>query len=152
MTTLLARHLLAPATRLTHRLRDRWHRWQCDRRLSQTPGRRGEQQAARFLKRHGYRILQRNARVDKAELDLIALAPDGHTLVFVEVKTSMQGPFHPATRFHPRQQQRMMQAAVRWMKRNHLTDRPLRFDLVGVLLQAKDPEIQHLCGVLQSRF
>ena len=50
-----------------------------------TLGRRGEDAAARFLKRLGYKILARSRRLAPGEFDLVAL--DGRTIVFVEVKT-----------------------------------------------------------------
>ena len=48
-------------------------------------GRRGERVAAVRLRREGLRILARNVRVGREEIDLIAR--DGSTLVFVEVKS-----------------------------------------------------------------
>lgn len=47
-------------------------------------GRRQERRAARFLKRHGLRILGRNVRVGRDEIDLIAR--DGNVAVVVEVR------------------------------------------------------------------
>ncbi len=44
-------------------------------------GDRGEQEAARYLRRQGLRILQRGYRTDHGEVDLIAL--DGNIVVFV---------------------------------------------------------------------
>ena len=48
-------------------------------------GRRGEREAARYLARQGLRLLERNARVGRGELDLVAI--EGAALVFVEVKS-----------------------------------------------------------------
>lgn len=49
-------------------------------------GERGEDQAAKFLRKAGLKVLARNYRCDAGEIDIIAL--DHHeTLVFVEVKT-----------------------------------------------------------------
>ena len=45
----------------------------------------GEEEAARFLARCGYAILDRNVRTRNGEIDLVA--KEGKTLVFVEVKT-----------------------------------------------------------------
>ncbi|HTX57838.1 MAG TPA: YraN family protein [Candidatus Acidoferrales bacterium] len=47
-------------------------------------GRRGEEQAARFLQTLGYRIVARNLRAPGGEIDLVCV--DEGTLVFVEVK------------------------------------------------------------------
>lgn len=51
-------------------------------------GKWGEDEAARFLQRKGFTILERDWRVGKRDLDIIALKEDGKLLVFVEVKTA----------------------------------------------------------------
>ena len=48
-------------------------------------GRSGEEAAAVFLEKKGMRILERNFRSRRGEVDIIA--QDGQTIVFVEVKT-----------------------------------------------------------------
>src|SRR3972149_5236135 len=48
-------------------------------------GKRGEEEAARFLQKRGFAILDRNVRSRLGEIDLVAR--DGKALVFVEVKT-----------------------------------------------------------------
>lgn len=50
-------------------------------------GRRGEAEAVRFLRKHGHKILARNVRVKVGEADIVALAPDQHTIIIVEVKS-----------------------------------------------------------------
>lgn len=52
---------------------------------NQSLGFRGEELAAKALVRKGFRIVARNFRAQRGELDVVAL--DGDTLVFVEVKT-----------------------------------------------------------------
>jgi putative endonuclease len=52
-------------------------------------GKLGESLAERFLVERGYRLIERNARVDGDELDLIMA--DGPTIVAVEVKTTTNG-------------------------------------------------------------
>jgi putative endonuclease len=49
----------------------------------------GESLAERFLGDRGYRLIERNARVDGDELDLIMA--QGSTIVAVEVKTTSNG-------------------------------------------------------------
>ena len=48
-------------------------------------GRAGETAAASFLEERGMRILERNFRSPRGEVDIVAL--DHETIVFVEVKT-----------------------------------------------------------------
>ncbi|MDP2702007.1 MAG: YraN family protein, partial [Candidatus Rokubacteria bacterium] len=50
-----------------------------------TTGIKCEEEAARFLTRCGYDILEKNVRTRLGEIDLVA--KQGKTLVFVEVKT-----------------------------------------------------------------
>lgn len=49
-------------------------------------GKKGEDMAAEFLQKQGYKIIGRNYRKPWGEIDIICQAPD-KTLVFVEVKT-----------------------------------------------------------------
>jgi putative endonuclease len=53
-------------------------------------GRRGERAAARFLRKRGLRILERNVRARRGEIDIVAA--EGDTLVFVEVKSRTRRP------------------------------------------------------------
>ena len=78
-------------------------------------GRRGEAVAARHLRRRGLRILGRNLRARSGEIDIAAL--DGDTLVFVEVKSSVQGPrADPLDRIHPEKVRRIRRAAALYRK------------------------------------
>lgn len=53
--------------------------------LNIVQGALGEEHAASFLKKLGYRILERNYKARYGEIDIVALSHN--TLVFVEVKT-----------------------------------------------------------------
>ena len=48
-------------------------------------GEQGERVTARYLRRNGYRILDRNVHLGRYEIDIIAQEDDA--IVFVEVKT-----------------------------------------------------------------
>lgn len=109
----------------------------------QTLGRNGERQAARFLESRGYRIVERNVRVDRVEIDLIAL--HGGVLVFVEVKSrrlrgTSDDPQHTnaAEAVDPRKQARIRRGASQWLRMNprvrSLAGR-VRFDVVTCLLR-----------------
>jgi putative endonuclease len=115
-------------------------RQQTDRR-SKARGRRGEALAAEHLERLGYRVLARNHRTRFGELDLVVADPADRTIVFVEVKTrrlGSSGEWRDNLHAAKRQQVRAMAAA--WL--NEVRDRPwaaeLRFDAVGVTLDAHD--------------
>jgi putative endonuclease len=95
-------------------------------------GRRGEEIAARHLRRCGYRILERNFRSAGAEIDLVAT--DHETLVFVEVKTRSSAAFGvPAEAVDARKAERIRRAAGIYLRRNHASQRPARFDIVAII-------------------
>ena len=53
-------------------------------------GRRGESQAVKYLKRKGYKILERGYKNPFGEVDIIASKDD--TVAFVEVKNTLSSP------------------------------------------------------------
>lgn len=98
---------------------------------NQARGRWGEEQAARWYRRHGYEVLDRNWRCAAGELDLVVTID--HVVVFVEVKARASAAFGgaPAAVDHRKQRQVRM-VAMRWLDEH--TDRRgvLRFDVVAV--------------------
>lgn len=100
-------------------------------------GRYGEQVAADYLKKQGYRILKRNYRAGKNEIDLIV---DNKTeLVFVEVKTrsSEKGasPYGDAVDAVTYGKQKRTLAAARAYLYKGDTDKNIRFDVIEVYLE-----------------
>jgi putative endonuclease len=70
----------------------------------------GEELGARFLERHGRRILDRNLRLDIGEIDLL-VGWKGWRIV-VEVKTLI-GPMNPLKRVDLAKQNRLRSLAIR---------------------------------------
>ncbi len=94
-------------------------------------GKEGEELALKFLKRSGYRIVERNYRCRYGEIDIIAR--DGEVLVFVEVKARTSGAFGlPVESVDARKQRHIINASTEYLARNGLTDTPARFDVVSV--------------------
>ena len=95
-------------------------------------GIKGEEEAARFLTRSGYAILDRNVRTRAGEIDLVA--KEGKTLVFVEVKTrrDMEGD-PPQAAVRTRKQNRLAKLAHGYLKQKRLRQIPCRFDVVSVI-------------------
>lgn len=94
-------------------------------------GREGEDLAARFLMKRGYRILERNYSTSQGEIDLIAL--DRDQVVFVEVKTRTSEAYGaPELAVNPRKQRRMIKAALGYIKFKKLHQVPCRFDVVAI--------------------
>ena len=104
-------------------------------------GKTGEDLACRELARRGYAILDRRVRCRSGEIDIVA--SDGPTLVFVEVKARETHAFGSgAEAVTGWKRRRIVQLAMAYVARRHLTDRPLRFDVVSVALNAGRPEIE----------
>lgn len=94
-------------------------------------GRQGEIEAAAFLERNGYRVLERNYRCRYGEIDIVA--KEGGTLVFVEVKKRGSDRFGPPTEsVDGRKQRKLLLAAQSYVESNRLVDLDLRFDVVGI--------------------
>lgn len=118
--------------------------WLAERLPKKPLGRRGEDAAARFLKRLGYRILARVLDSRLGELDIIAV--DGRVIVFVEVKTrTSTDAGHPADAIDATKQRRMTQAALAYLKSHRLLEYAARFDVVAVIWpeNARRPTIEH---------
>ncbi len=114
-------------------------------------GQRGEAAVARYLRRHGYRIVARGDRLKPGELDLVAL--DGKTIVFVEVKTRRsQDAGHPSEAVDAAKQRRLTRLAVTFLKRHGLLEHPARFDVVAVTWPEgqRRPTIEHFKDAFEA--
>lgn len=106
-------------------------------------GQRGETLAADFLRRNGLTVLRRNCRSKWGEIDL--LARDGEAVVFVEVKTRSSSQWgRPEDAVDRAKQFKLSMTARAFCDHFKLHGRPLRFDVVAVLVD-KDapPEVKH---------
>jgi len=116
-----------------------------------TLGRRGEEEAAKYLRSIGYRIVSQRERVLRGDIDLVAL--DGRTVVFVEVRTrsdTLHG--HPAETVGPRKQRRVAELANAYIRRHRLEDCSVRIDVVTVTFDAPDgrPVVEHFQNAFES--
>ncbi|MGP1272812.1 MAG: YraN family protein [Phycisphaerales bacterium] len=97
-------------------------------------GRRGERIAARYLRRRGYRLLARNRRVGPGEADLVCLAPDGRTIVVVEVKTRRPSPGErrPESAVGASKQAKLRRVTQAVRARLGAASQPVRIDVLAV--------------------
>ncbi len=110
--------------------------------LKKILGKKGEDRAARFLNKQGYKILERNYRTPSGELDLIALHQGA--VVFIEVKTRTSDAFGaPELAVTPQKQRRMIKAALGYIKRKNFHQVPCRFDVVAISA-ASEKEIEFI--------
>jgi len=109
-------------------------------------GRQGEQLAAEYLQRAGFRILDRNWRCVEGEIDIVAV--DRRVLVACEVKTrSGTGYGTPLEAITWKKRKRLRRLAISWVAHGVLFDE-VRVDVVAVLKsQSGDFTIEHIRGV-----
>jgi putative endonuclease len=134
--------------------KERWQRW---RGLSSLPshllkGRRGEALAEQWLRREaGFRVLKRNWRSGRGEIDLIGYLPD-RQLVFVEVRsrqaTARVSGSQSISWAKAKLLRRTAEAYLRTLK-----EQPAwRFDIVEIRWQSEaEPEIRHFSHCAMGR-
>jgi putative endonuclease len=111
----------------------------------------GEQLAANWLLRHGYRLLARNWRSPLGELDIVC--EQGLELVFVEVKARhgvrLGAPEEAVT---PAKQRRLIRAAESYLLAHHQEQRPFRIDVIAIDVASSGElvEVRHYPGCIEA--
>lgn len=94
-------------------------------------GKRGEDLALRYLKKQGYRIIERNFKTRQGEIDIIAC--DNDCISFVEVRSrSADNLGLPEDSIDRRKQKQIAKVALAYIKRRRLEDRNCKFDVICV--------------------
>lgn len=104
-------------------------------------GERGEDFAAQFLRRRGYKILVRRFKSRSGEIDIVCR--DGDWLVFVEVKTRVSEQLGaPSESVQREKQSHLSKAALDYLRLLNNPSIHWRFDIVEVLLrkEARKPD------------
>lgn len=105
----------------------------------------GENLAARKLAASGCRILARNWRAGRYEVDLVVR--DGPVIAFVEVKTRRPGPQPAGESVDRRKRRCLRRAASRWIATRPERASEYRFDVVTVQVYPHGPpRVDHLRG------
>lgn len=108
-------------------------------------GNRGEELAVEFLISKGFKILERNWRHRKAEIDIIA--QDEHALVFVEVKTRTSSNYGQPEAFVSNKQEELIFGAAQSYMEQENYGWEIRFDIVAILVKEntewKNYDIKH---------
>lgn len=112
----------------------------CDHTL----GKLGEQLAAEHLAAAGYRILHRNWKAGRKEVDIIA--ERGGVVVFVEVKTRSSTYFGtPEEAVGWKKEAHLRKVAEGWLERYGGGVKDIRFDILSIFaVPGRAPEILHL--------
>lgn len=94
----------------------------------------GEACAADFLERVGWTVVERNFRVGRKEVDLVARR--GGVVAFVEVKTRSGGVCgHPLEAITPRKQREIAEVATAWIERFGREGEAYRYDAIAVQMR-----------------
>jgi len=101
----------------------------------------GEDLAITFLEKKGYRLLERNYRYKRSEIDLIV--EKDKWLVFVEVKTRSSTAFgFPEEFVDEKKAEKIIEGADYYMHKNNWQGN-VRYDIVSIILRKGEPEIAH---------
>lgn len=111
----------------------------------------GEEQAAAYLRRRGYTILERNFRCRTGEIDIIAKRR-GY-VIFAEVKLRKNADFAEAREFvTPAKQRRILTTAALWLEAHDCELQP-RFDVIEIYAscgeKSRSVKINHMEDAFQ---
>ena len=96
-------------------------------------GKWGEDEAALYYEDKGYEILERDWKVGKRDIDLIALTEDKDTLVFVEVKTRQNNDLQEPEEAVDVKKMRNLAIDANAYVKLHGLDMDVRFDIISVI-------------------
>ncbi len=96
-------------------------------------GKWGEDEATLYYEDKGYEILERDWKVGKRDIDLIALTEDKDTLVFVEVKTRQNNDLQEPEEAVDVKKMRNLAIAANAYVKLHGLDMDVRFDIISVI-------------------
>lgn len=105
-------------------------------------GRIGEEFALRLLVSKGYKILEKNWRFGKDEVDIIA--SNNQILIIVEVKTRSSSYFgEPYTAVNKKKQIFLIRAANAYIEKNDI-DLECRFDIISIVFGSNKHQVEHI--------
>ena len=105
-------------------------------------GQKGEDLAVEYLKNAGFKIIARNWKWGKHEIDIIAENKD--FIIFAEVKTRTDDyQMHPVTAITREKQKSIIWAADGYIKKYNI-DKESRFDVLTIIKKSENFEIDHI--------
>ena len=114
-------------------------------------GQKSEDAIARFLRRNGYKILERNYRTPLGEIDIIA--KHNKALVFVEVKARRSANYgDPKWAITPAKQRKISMVALAYLKQYGSSATKARFDVVTVLHTNETPHIEVIANAFELAY
>lgn len=122
-------------------------------------GDQGEDIAAQYLEKKGYKIIARNWLEKMGEIDIIALAPktsfwrrEQRRLVFCEVKTRKTNTFgDPELAVNHSKQEKFVRTVLVYLHMQHWEDWPYQCDVIAITMDASGtPHLLHYENAMES--
>ena len=104
-------------------------------------GKFGEQFASEYLVHKGFKIIQKNYRHGKGEIDIISINPKGK-YTFFEVKTR-KGGGEPEQSVHKKKIKLLLETIEQYKYENKIEDETFLDILAILIFDNKAPEIEH---------
>ena len=105
-------------------------------------GKKGEVIAAEYLEGEGFRIVERNWRYNKKEIDLIAFDEDRFVVIEVKTRTT-DGWEHPKEAITVSKIRFLVEATEAYIMQNDIQEE-VRFDVVTLIPQNGGWKIEHI--------
>ena len=131
------------------------------KRTTRAIGAKGERIARRYLRQHGYKIIEKNYLIYGGEIDIIALDRESGRTVFVEVKTRKDDKglierYGTAADAVNHEKISRLQYAIRSYLWKHPEANDCRGDIIEIYLPIKPslfkkPRINHLISAFPTR-
>ena len=105
-------------------------------------GAKGENLALDFLEQKGYKILEKNCRSERYEIDIIAEYQN--TVIFVEVKTRSSDYYgFPEEAVNITKQEHILKAAEDYVFMHDIKNE-IRFDIVSIIINSNTQKIYQI--------
>jgi putative endonuclease len=112
-------------------------------------GKKAEELAAEYLQKNGYKILVRNFRYQKAELDLVA--EKDSLIVVVEVKARSTDVFNLPQEAVNKRKIKLIVSAANYFMEEYNKNQEVRFDIISVLPdENKNLMIEHITDAFEA--
>lgn len=112
-------------------------------------GKKAEELAAEYLQKNGYKILVRNFRYQKAELDLVA--EKDSLIVVVEVKARSTDVFNLPQEAVNKRKIKLIVSAANYFMEEYNKNQEVRFDIISILPdENKNLVIEHITDAFEA--
>lgn len=105
-------------------------------------GKQGEAAAVKYLEAKGHKILCRNYRYSRAEIDIVSM--EKGIMIFTEVKTRSSNQYGFPEEYVDNKKIRLLKEAAENYMYEHHHDGELRFDIVSVIIANGHTDIHHI--------